>query len=93
MESQKFNAMRHQLTNNKVVNNTRAAMGSGIEHPIRRKAAKTAATMRDIDIDIDPDGDVASMKVSDGLLISAMNDVKERSEHVAAVLKEKIVYS
>ena len=39
-------------------------MGSGMEHPIVSKAAMTAAAIKDVDIDIYPDGDVASMKVS-----------------------------
>ena len=75
-ESPKFEAMMHQLTENKLVNNKRAAMGSGMECPIGSKEAKTAALMKDTDIDIDPDGDLSSVKVSDGSWKSAMNDVK-----------------
>ena len=37
-------------------------MGSAMECPIRSKAAKTAAMTRDVDIDVDPDEDVASIK-------------------------------
>ena len=77
-ESPKFDAMTCQLTDNKLENNTRAAIGNGVEHPIGSKAAKTAVAMKDVDIDIDPDGDVARVKVSDGSWISAMNDVKQR---------------
>ena len=40
---------------NKLVNNARAAMGSGMEHPIGSKAAKTAVMMKDVNVDIDPD--------------------------------------
>ena len=72
--------MRHQLTNNKLVNNTRAAIGSGMEHPIGSKAAKTVAMIKNVDIDIDPDGDVTSVKASDGSWMSAMNDVKIGSD-------------
>ena len=39
--------------------------------------AKTAVAMKDIDIEIDPDGDVSSMKVSDRLWMSAVNDVEK----------------
>ena len=75
-ESPKFDDMTHQLTNNKSANNIRAAMGSGTEYPIRRKAAKTAVMMRDVDINIDQDRDVDSVKMSDGSWMSALNDVK-----------------
>ena len=64
-ESPKFDATTCQLTDNKLVTNTRAAMGSGLEHPIGRKAAKTAVAIKDVDIVIDPDWDVASMKTSE----------------------------
>ena len=47
-----------------------------MEHPVGSKAATKAAAMNDIDIDIDPDGDVSSVKVSDRLWMSALNDVK-----------------
>ena len=73
-ESPKFDAMMHQLTNNKLVNNARVTLGSVMEHPIESKVANTAAKMRDVDVDIDPDGDVASMKVSDRSWMSAMNE-------------------
>ena len=76
-EPPKFDAMMYHLIDNKSVNNTNATMGSGTEHTIRSKAAKTAAMMRGVGIDIDPDGDVASMNESDWSLISAMNDVKK----------------
>ena len=46
------------------VNNTRAAMGNGMECLIGSKAAKTAAVMEDVDIEIDLYGDVSIMKVS-----------------------------
>ena len=64
-------------------------MGSGMEHPIGSKVAKTSATMKDVNVDIDPDGDVASMKVSNGLWMLVVNDVKKGTEHVAAALEEK----
>ena len=54
----------------KSVNNTRAARGSGMEFPIGSEAQKTAAAMKDVGFEIDPDGDVSCMKVSDGLLMS-----------------------
>ena len=44
-----------------MVNITRAARGSGMEHPIGNKASKTAARTRDIDTDIDPHGDVLNV--------------------------------
>ena len=37
-------------------------MGSGMEHLIGNKVAKTAAMKRDIDVNIDPDGGVFSVK-------------------------------
>ena len=52
-------------------------MGSGMEHPIGTKAAKIAAKTRDIDIDIDPNRDVVSVKESNGSWIAAMNDIKK----------------
>ena len=75
-ELPKFDAMMCQLTNNKLVNNKRTATVSGMEHLIRTKAAKTAARTRDIDIDIDPYGDVLGFKESDRLWMTAMNDIK-----------------
>ena len=65
------------------------AIESGMKCHIVSKAAKTAVVMKDSDIDIDPDGDVASMKLSDGSWMSAMNDVKKGNECIAAVLEEK----
>ena len=65
-ESPKFDAVTCQLTDNKLVNNTRAVMVSGVECPIGTKAAKTAVRIRDVDVDIDPDGDVIYVKESDG---------------------------
>ena len=76
--------MKCQLTQNNLVNNTWAAMGSWMERPIGRKAAKTAAVMKDIDIDIDPDEYVSSMKVS--------NESWKGSEWVAAVVEKKTAY-
>ena len=64
-ESPKFDAVTCQLTDNKLVNNTRGAIGSGMECLIGSKVAKTTATMKKFDINIDPGGDVASMNVSD----------------------------
>ena len=52
----------------------------GMEQPIASKAAKTAVAMKDVDVDIDPDGDVSSMKVGDGSWMSALNDVEKGSE-------------
>ena len=52
-------------------------MGSGMEHRIGSKGAKTAFAMKDVEIDVDPDGDVISMKVHDWSWMSAMNDVKK----------------
>ena len=42
-----------------------------------KKVGKTVVAMKDIDIDIDPDEDLSSMKVSDGSWISTINDVKK----------------
>ena len=72
--------MMQQLMEKNLLNTTKAAMGSEMERPIGSKAAKKAAAMRGIDIDIDPDGDISNMKVSDGSLMSAMNEVKTGSE-------------
>ena len=49
-----------------------------MECPIGSKAAKTAVMTRDIyiDIDVDPDEGVASMKESDGSWMTAMYDIK-----------------
>ena len=88
-ESPKFDAMTCQLADNKLVNNTKAAIASGIEHPIGSKAAKKASAMKDVDFDTGPDGDAASMKESDRSWTSAMNDVKIRSKSVAAALEEE----
>ena len=52
-------------------------MGIGMESPNGSKAAKTAAVTKDIDVDIDPDGVVSSMKVSDVSWMLAMIDVKK----------------
>ena len=49
---------------NKLVNNTKAAMESEMKCPIGSKAAKTAAGMKEIDNHIDADGDIASLKMS-----------------------------
>ena len=57
--------MTCQSTKNISVNNTRATMRGGMEHSIGSKAAKTAEATKDNNIDIDPDEDVSSMKVSD----------------------------
>ena len=61
----KFNAMMQQLMEKKSSKNTRAAMGSGMEHLIGSKAANTTAAMKDVDMKNDPDGDVSNMKVCD----------------------------
>ena len=52
-------------------------MGSGMEHPIGSKAAKTALTMKKLELEMDPNGDPSSIKVSDESWIPAMNDVKK----------------
>ena len=77
------------LMENESVNSLRAAMGSGMECPIGSNATQSETAMNDIYIDIDPDGDISIMKVSEGSWISAINDVKNGSEHIAAALKEK----
>ena len=64
-----------------------------MENPIGGKAAKTAVMIKDVNIDIDPDGYVANMKVSDGSWMSAMNDVKKGSECITSALEEKKMYS
>ena len=63
-----------QSTENKPVNNTRAAMGSGMKCPIGPKVAKTAARMGGIDVN----KDVVSVKESDGSWMTAMNGIKRR---------------
>ena len=50
----------------KLVNNTRAAMGSRMECPIGSKATKTALAMTEVELEMDPDGDTFSKKGSDG---------------------------
>ena len=52
-------------------------------------AAKTAVAMKDVDVEIDLNGNVSSKKVSDGSWMSAMNDVKKESEQVAVALEFK----
>ena len=47
-----------------------------MECPIGSKAAKTVVAMKDIAVEIDPDGGITSIKVSEGSWMSAMNDVK-----------------
>ena len=44
-QSPKFDAMTRQLTEKKLVNNTKAAMGNGMECPMGSKAAKAATVM------------------------------------------------
>ena len=66
-ESPKFDAMSCQSMENTLVNNRRASMGSRMKCSLGSKAAKTAAAMKDVDIDIDPERDASSMKVSDRL--------------------------
>ena len=82
--------MMHHLINHKLVNNTRAAMESGMEYSIGSKTAKTAAMMRDVDVDIDPDGDVGSMKESDRLLENLELNQSEPS-HMAIFLLDFLI--
>ena len=49
--------------------------------------------MREINIDIDPEGDVASMKGSNRSWMSAMNDVKKGVNALQLLWKKKTVYS
>ena len=88
-QSPKFDATMCKLTDNKLVNNQRAAMGSGMECHIRTKAART----RDVDVVIDPNEDVLSVKESDESWMKTMNDLKKMSDHVIAALEEKTIYS
>ena len=64
-ESPTFDAMTRQLKEKKLVNNTRAAIGSGMECPMYSKAAKAAAVMKDVELEMDLHGDKSSIKVSD----------------------------
>ena len=66
-----------QLIEKKLANNARAAMGSGMEHPIGSKTLKTTAAMKDVDIKNDLDGDISNMKMSYRLWMSAISDVKK----------------
>ena len=63
-----------------------------MEHPVGTKAATIAAMTRGIDIDINPDRDVLSLKKIDGSWITAMNDIKKGSHCIAAAVEEKSIF-
>ena len=60
-----------------MINNTRTAVGSGMEHPKGSKVAKIAARTKGFELEMDPNGDASKNKASNGSWILVMKDVKK----------------